>query len=100
MGKKLDAFLDGIASIFNIIPQSTYSKNNYIKHALIKDFSNLNLDKNCIAKNMQKVLTQDLGNALNEMKENLSVEDLEGFERISRLHKQAEKHYSNVDSKT
>lgn len=99
MGKKLNAFLDGMTSVFNIMPQSTYHDSNYIRPAPFKNDSALNIDRNSVAQSMQKVLTQDLGEALNQVKGQMNAEVREQFEKIPQLHQQAEKHYNKGYSK-
>ena len=99
MGRKLNAFLDGMVSIFNIIPKSTFHKANYIKPEPIKKHSGLNGDKNGITQNMQKILTKDLGNALNQDKEHLNTEDRKQVEKISRLNEEIGRYYNKANEK-
>jgi len=48
---------------------------------------------------MQKIFTQDLGNALNQVKATLSEEEHHEFNKISKIHSQAVNYYSNPKNK-
>lgn len=98
MGRKFKSFLDGFFSVFNVVPHVTHWKANHIK-PVKENYPCLNIKSNDVPQNMQKIFTQDLGNALNQVKATLSEDELHEFNEISKIHNQAVNYYSNPKNK-